>query len=115
MEKRVYQELLQHVQKPLLKRFQDPVEKCRQIAIEILKQFFSNCDDLTISFPYVFPVLVDWLNAINIEGYEHIEDEMKKPTPSQHLLVMVKPPEPSEELWLLIAEMLTIIIEVKNN
>jgi len=36
---------------------------------------------------------------------------MKRPTPSQHPLVMVKPPEPSEELRLLIAEMLTIIIK----
>lgn len=76
-----------------------------------MKQFFKNCDDLTISFPYIFPVLVDRLNAINIEGFEHIEDEMKRPTPSQHPLVMVKPPEPSEELRLIIAELVTVMIK----
>jgi len=42
-----------------LKRFIDPVEKCRELSILIMKKFFENCDDLTIVFPYIFPVLVD--------------------------------------------------------
>lgn len=40
------------------------------------------CDDLTTVFPYMFPVLVERMDAINIEGYEHIQDEKLKPTPS---------------------------------
>lgn len=46
----------------------------------------------------MFPILVERLNAINIEGNEHITDEKMKPTPSQKPLVMIKPPEPSEEI-----------------
>jgi hypothetical protein len=76
-----------------------------------LKKFFENCDDLTISFPYIFPVLIDRLNAVNIEGNEHIVDEQMKPTPSQKPLMMIKPPEPSEEIRLLIAELVTVMIK----
>mgnify|MGYP006890135453 CR=1 FL=1 len=59
----------------------------------------------------MFPILVERLNAINIEGNEHITDELLKPTPSQKPLVMIKPPEPSEEIWLLIAGLVKVIIK----
>lgn len=86
------------------------MEKCRQLAVEIFKKFCENCDDLTIAFPYLFPVLVDRLGAINLEGSEHITDEKLKPTPSQKPLVVIKPPEPSEEIRLLIAGLVKVLV-----
>ena len=38
--KQVYQELLSHVQKPLLKRLSDKVEKNRELAALIIKEMF---------------------------------------------------------------------------
>jgi hypothetical protein len=94
-----------------LKKFSDPVEKCRSLAIEILKEFFTQCDDLTISFPYVFPILMNRLNADNLEGYEHIQDEKMKPAPSQKPMMVIDPTEPSEEVRLSIAEMVVVMVK----
>jgi hypothetical protein len=41
VNKQVMQEILPSIQKPLLKRFSDPVEKCREISILIIKEFFK--------------------------------------------------------------------------
>jgi len=79
--KQVYQELLSHVQKPLLKRFSDKVEKNRELAALIIKEMFTRVDDLAFSIPYLFPVLVGRLNASNIEGTNGMEEKCK-PAPS---------------------------------
>lgn len=100
------QEVLPSIQKPLLKRFNDPVEKCRELSILIIKKFFNECDDLTISFPYIFPVLVEKLRATNLEGTDGLPDVMKPP-PSQKPKMIVSPPEPSEEVRLQLAEIVT--------
>jgi hypothetical protein len=104
------QEVLPSIQKPLLKRFGDPVEKCRELAILIIKKFFNECDDLTISFPYIFPVLVEKLGATNLEGTDGLPDVMKPP-PSQKPKMIVSPPEPSEEVRLQLAEIVTCMIQ----
>jgi len=107
---KIMQQLLPSIQKPLLKRFNDPVEKCRELAILIIKKFFQECDDLTISFPYIFPVLVEKLAASDLEGTDNMPDVMKPP-PSQMPKVISSPPEPSEEVRLKIAEIVTLMIE----
>ncbi len=54
------------------------------------------------SLPYVLPVLVERLNADNLEGDEHLT-EKERPTPSQKPLVVAAIVEPSEEVRLLLA------------
>ena len=78
---RVYQELLSSIQKPLFKRLSDKMEKCRELAALIIKEFFMRSDDLTLSIPYLIPVLVERLNAEDIEGIEGLSDAMKPPVP----------------------------------
>jgi dynein assembly factor 5 len=41
IETHIMQEILPSIQKPLLKRFMDPVEKCRELSILIIKEFFK--------------------------------------------------------------------------
>ena len=106
---KVYSEILPQIQKLLFKRMSDKVEKSRELAGLIIKEFFSQVDDLTLSIPYLFPVLVDRLNADNIEGIDNLPEEMK-PSASQKAQVMIDPPEDSEEVRVLIAEIMTIVV-----
>ena len=110
IEKKTLQQVLLDVQKPLLKRFNDPVEKCRELSILIIKKFFEECDDLTITFPYIFPVLVEKLGAYDLDGTDALPDVMKPP-PSQKPKMIISPPEQSEEIRLQIAEVVTLIIK----
>ena len=55
----------------------DPLEKCRELNALIIKEFFSRCDDLTLSIPYLLPVLVERLNAEDLEGVDYLEEKMK--------------------------------------
>jgi len=74
----------------------------------IIKEMFTRVDDLAFSIPYLFPVLVDRLNASNIEGVDGM-DEKTKPSVSQKPHIMVDPPESSEEVRVILAEIMTIV------
>lgn len=73
----VYGEILPSIQKLLFKRFSDPIEKNRELACLIVKEFYSKVDDLTLSMPYLMPVLVQRLNAEDLEGIDFIPDEQR--------------------------------------
>jgi len=92
-----------------LKRLSDKVEKNRELAILILKEFFSKVEDLTLAFPYLFPVLLERLNAVNIEGTDGLPEQMMPPT-AQKAQTMTEIIEPSEEVRLQIAELMSIIV-----
>ena len=76
---KIYQELLPSVQKQLFKRLTDKMEKNRELAALIIKEFFSRSDDLTLSIPYLMPILIERLNAEDLEGVDGIPDVMKPP------------------------------------
>lgn len=78
----IFNELL----KPLLKELSDPVEKCRELSINLLQDFLKKAQTPEESLPYLIPVLVQRL------GQQEIV-------------------ETSEELRLLLVEMLTGIVE----
>lgn len=78
--------VLNEILKPLLKEFSDPVEKCRELSIEIIKDFMTRVADPEDYLPFVIPVLVQRL------GQQEIT-------------------EPSEELRLLLVEFLKEILE----
>lgn len=105
----MYQEILPEIQKLLFKRLTDKVEKSRELAALIIKEFFTRCDDLTPSVPYLLPVLVDRLNAENLEGLDNLPERMQ-PVANQKALMMVDPPEKSEEVRVVLAEIVTIIV-----
>jgi len=105
---KMYQEILPHVQKMLFKRLYDKVEKNRELAALLIKEFFSKVDDLTLSIPYLLPVLIDRLSADDLEGIDSLPENMK-PTLSQKAQVIKDPPESCEEVRITIAEIVTII------
>lgn len=62
-----------------------------------------------MSIPYILPILVERLNAEDIEGTEGLPDVMKPPI-TQKPQVMVDPPESSEEVRVILAEIVTCIV-----
>lgn len=107
--KKVYQEILPQIQKALFKRFADKVEKNRELAALIVREFCTRCDDLTLCIPYLLPVLRERLNADDLEGIDTLPDQMK-PSAEQKALVMSNCPEPSEDVRVVLAEILTLLI-----
>lgn len=75
--KKVYQEILPQIQKMLFKRLSDKVEKNRELAALIIKELFTQVDDLTLSIPYLIPVIMDRLNADDLEGVDSLPEVMK--------------------------------------
>ena len=106
---RVYGEILPQIQKLLYKRFSDAVEKNRELACLIVKEFFSKVDDLSLSIPYLVPIVISRLNCEDLEGIDYLPEAMR-PTANQKALVMIDPPETSEAVRLLISEIMTIMV-----
>lgn len=63
-----------------------------------------------MSIPYLMPILIERLNAEDIEGVEAIPEQMK-PAAIQKPQVMTQLIEPSEEVRLVLAEIVTVIIQ----
>ena len=106
---RVYNEIFPSIQKLLYKRLSDTVEKNRELACLIIKEFFTKVDDLSLSIPYLIPVLVNRLNAEDLEGIDNLPENMR-PSAGQKPLVMIDPPETSEAVRLCLAEIVTIMV-----
>jgi hypothetical protein len=85
------------------------MEKNRELAALIIKEFFIRSDDLTLSIPYLMPILIERLNAEDLEGVEGIPEVMKPP-PSQKPQIMSDLVETSEEVRLVLAEIVTVIV-----
>ena len=47
------------------------------MATLIVKEFFSKVDDLSLCIPYLIPILIDRLNADDLEGTDDLPEEMK--------------------------------------
>ncbi|CAG9313032.1 unnamed protein product [Blepharisma stoltei] len=106
----VIQEILPELIKPILHCFADSKEKCREIAIEILSSLIGRCVEPDEFLAYIFPVLVERLDAYDIEGIQNLPEVMR-PNPSQRPQVVKSPKEPSEELRILLAKFIQVITE----
>jgi len=53
------QKIFPELQKPLLKRLSDPSERCRELSISILIEFFLILDDFGPTLPYLFPAVIE--------------------------------------------------------
>ena len=71
---KIYQEILPEIQKKLFKRLTDKIEKNRELAALIIKEFFDQCEDVTLSIPYLFPIMIERLNADDLEGVDFLEE-----------------------------------------
>jgi hypothetical protein len=40
----------------------------------IIKEFFTRVDDLTLSIPYLMPIIIDRLNADDLEGIDSLPE-----------------------------------------
>ena len=74
---RVYGEVLPQIQKLLYKRISDSVEKNRELACLIVKEFYSKVDDLSLCIPYLIPIIMMRLNCEDIEGTDNLPEEMR--------------------------------------
>ncbi|CAE7268083.1 Dnaaf5, partial [Symbiodinium pilosum] len=85
--------------KPLLKRFKDKSEKCRELAVKILRSLVENTSDLAAALPYIFPTLVSRLGCEDLDGVAHLP-EIMRPDPEQKPTEIARPVEDSEEVRL---------------
>ena len=106
---RIYQELLPEVQKPIFKRLADKLEKSRELAALLIKEFCMRCDDLTLSIPYLLPILVERLRAEDLEGVDYLP-ENEKPCANQKAQVMANQAETSESVRVVLAEVVTVMV-----
>ena len=47
------------------------------MATLLVKEFFSKIDDLSLCIPYLIPILVNRLNAENLEGLDGLDEQMR--------------------------------------
>ncbi|CAJ1448948.1 unnamed protein product, partial [Effrenium voratum] len=85
--------------KPLLKRLKDRSEKCRELAVQILRSLVENTSDLAAALPYIFPSLVARLGSEDLDGVAHLPEVMR-PDPEQKPMEIAQPVEDSEEVRL---------------
>ncbi|CAE7562872.1 Dnaaf5 [Symbiodinium natans] len=83
--------------KPLLKRLKDKSEKCRELAVKILRSLVENTSDLAAALPYIFPTLVSRLGCEDLDGVAHLP-EIMRPDPEQKPTEIARPVEDSEEV-----------------
>ncbi|KAK3735234.1 hypothetical protein QZH41_008428, partial [Actinostola sp. cb2023] len=86
----VVQKLLEELVKPLLKLFSDPTEKCRELAVQIVTEFYKRVVDMTVFLPYIIPTITQRLGQPEIV-------------------------ETSEELRLVLMENLLSVIELSQS
>jgi len=43
----------------------------------IIKEFFTKVDDLTLSIPYLLPIIIERLNAEDLEGIDYLDEKLK--------------------------------------
>ena len=63
-----------------------------------------------LSIPYLMPILIERLNADDLEGVDYIDDKMK-PTPTARAQEVIDPKEKSETVRVYLAQIVTIMIQ----
>mmetsp|Transcript_11879 Transcript_11879/g.27044 ORF Transcript_11879/g.27044 Transcript_11879/m.27044 type:complete len:1302 (-) Transcript_11879:50-3955(-) len=89
--------VLDATMKPLLKRMKDRSEKCRELAVRILRSLIENASSLSATLPYIFPILVTRFGCEDLDGVAHLPEVMR-PNPEQKPTELSRPIEESEEV-----------------
>lgn len=95
--------------KPLLKRMKDKSEKCREMAVRILRSLVENVSDLSVLLGYVFPMLVARLGCEDLDGVAHLPEAMR-PDKEQRPTEIGRPVEESEEVRLELAKFVAALL-----
>ncbi|KAL3672313.1 hypothetical protein V7S43_003003 [Phytophthora oleae] len=107
--------------KPLFKRFNDPVEKVREVCIRITAKYIAEEEDLLHYLPYLIPAITNRINSQY--GYDEenhvfsrdqfLHDAFKRGRVyvAENQVARVKPDEPSEEIRLLLLGLLDAVLE----
>mmetsp|Transcript_41670 Transcript_41670/g.75656 ORF Transcript_41670/g.75656 Transcript_41670/m.75656 type:complete len:1312 (-) Transcript_41670:43-3978(-) len=101
--------VLDATMKPLLKRMKDKSERCRELAVRILRSLIENASSLSATLPYVFPVLVTRFGCEDLDGVAHLPEVMR-PNPEQKPTELARPIEESEEVRLELARFVTSLL-----
>ncbi|GLE04789.1 hypothetical protein PINS_up013768 [Pythium insidiosum] len=103
------------IAKPLFKRFNDPVEKVREVCVRVTTRFVARQEDLLIVLPYLMPAITR-----RIQSQWSYDEENQVFTRDQFLhdafkrgriavdadqVTRLKPTEPSEEIRLLLLQL----------
>ncbi|KAK1934286.1 Dynein assembly factor 5 [Phytophthora citrophthora] len=107
--------------KPLFKRFNDPVEKVREICIRITTKCITEEEDLLRYLPYLIPAITKRINSqygydeeSQVFSRDHfLHDAFKRGRVyvAENQVARIKPDEPSEEIRLLLLELLDAVLE----
>jgi hypothetical protein len=106
--------------KPLFKRFNDPVEKVREICIRISTRCIATEEDLLRYLPYLMPAITNRINSQY--GYDEenqvfsrdqfLHDAFKRGRVyvPENQVARIKPDEPSEEIRLLLLGLVEAVL-----
>lgn len=107
--------------KPLFKRYNDPVEKVREVCIRITTKCIAEEEDLLRYLPYLMPAVTSRINSQY--GYDEenqvfsrdqfLHDAFKRGRVyvAENQVTRIKPDEPSEEVRLLLLGLVDAVLE----
>ncbi|KAE9231204.1 hypothetical protein PF005_g3197 [Phytophthora fragariae] len=114
-------EMFAEMAKPLFKRFNDPVEKVREICIRITTKCIAEEEDLLRYLPYLMPAITNRINSQY--GYDEenqvfsrdqfLHDAFKRGRVyvAENQVARIKPDEPSEEIRLLLLGLVDAVLQ----
>lgn len=107
--------------KPLFKRFNDPVEKVRDVCIRVVTVFVAKEQDLLRFIPYLMPAIANRINSqygFDEENQQFTRDQFLHDAFKRGRIFVdedkvsrIKPEEPSEEIRLLFLDLLSALLE----
>nr|CCA16230.1 conserved hypothetical protein [Albugo laibachii Nc14] len=110
---------LEMMGKPLFKRFNDPVEKIREVCIRLVTLSISQEEDLMLQLPYLMPAITKRMqsqyvfdeenNVFTRDKYLHEAFKRGRVVIERNGAVL-KPQEPSEEIRLLFFELIDTLL-----
>lgn len=107
--------------KPLFKRFNDPVEKVRDVCIRVVTLFIAKEQDLLRFIPYLMPAIANRINSqygFDEENQQFTRDQFLHDAFKRGRIFVdedkvsrIKPEEPSEEIRLLFLDLVSALLE----
>ncbi|KAG7382050.1 HEAT repeat-containing protein 2 [Phytophthora pseudosyringae] len=107
--------------KPLFKRFNDPVEKVREICIRITTKCIAKEEDLLRYLPYLMPAITNRINSqygydeenqvFSRDQFLHDAFNRGRVYVAENQVARIKPDEPSEEIRLLLLGLVDAVLQ----
>jgi hypothetical protein len=111
---------IQEMAKTLFKRFNDPIEKVREVCIRLSTIFMAQQEDLMMVVPYMMPAVINQIDAsweydeenqvFTRDQYLHDAFKRGRVYVSDKEVSRMKPNEPSEEIRLLMVKLIDAML-----